>query len=360
MNPAVDIYADNPRLFLKALTRLYRRAVGFRLDLYRRGLLKTRTLPVRVISVGNLTVGGTGKTPAVMMTARACLNRGLRPVILSRGYRGRSGRITNIVSDGREVRLGPEMAGDEAFLLARQLTGVPVLTGRDRYSLGLRALSLFHPDLFILDDGFQHLALARRDNLLLLDAARPWGNGFLLPAGALREPRSEARRATAFLLTRCTGGEAGLLRELRRDFPHRPIFLSRHRPVRLCSLAGTEVQDPGVLSRRRLLAFCGLARPDFFRKTLLDLGAEVAGFISWPDHHWPGPEDLRLIEDRAVELDVRTVVTTAKDAVKLPGLWPEARSKIEVWVLEIEMEILDGPDEYAAWLVSEWADSVES
>ncbi len=338
----VDLYAPNPRAWLRLLSRLYGGLAVLRLALHRRGWLKSKPLPARVISVGNLTVGGTGKTPTVIMIAGSLFERGRRVAVLSRGYRGSSREPVNVVSDGREIFLGPSQAGDEAYLMAEALPGVPVLTGRDRWLAGRRAVDDFGAEVLVLDDGFQHLGLKRDVNLLLLDGRNPWGNGWMLPAGALREPRSEAARATAFLLTRAEGGAVEASAELARDFPGRPVFTGRHRPVRVVRSGDGREEAPGFLRGRRVVAFCGLARPDSFLRTLTELGAETALFIRRPDHHHPTSDDLRLIEGKARELGAE-VVTTAKDAVKLRG-------RLDFWVLEVEMEILTGADDFSAML----------
>ncbi|MEW5723957.1 MAG: tetraacyldisaccharide 4'-kinase [Thermodesulfobacteriota bacterium] len=355
MSRGLDLYTPHPPLWRRALARLYRRLVGGRLFLYERGLAKPRALPVRVVSVGNLTVGGTGKTPLVMTIARELSRRGLRPAVVSRGYRGRGRAAVNVVSDGARVLLGPAEAGDEPYLLARSLPGVPVLTGRDRYLAGLAAVEDFGAGTIVLDDGFQHIQLARNADLLLLDARRPWGNGFLLPAGPLREPPEQAARATAFVLTRAGGGESATEEELRARFPGRPVFTARRRPVRLTDLAGTTEMEPGWLRGRRVVAFCGLARPEAFLETLAGLGVRETLLIKWPDHYRPRDRDLRLIEAKVRELGADGAVTTAKDAVKLAGrsLGNGPARPFEAFVLEVEMEITGRADDFLRHVTGE-------
>ncbi|MDY6850992.1 MAG: tetraacyldisaccharide 4'-kinase [Thermodesulfobacteriota bacterium] len=347
-----SLYSPNPGLWRRIPAGIYGLAVRLRLWLDRKGFWGARTLPAWVISVGNLTVGGTGKTPAVILIARSMRDRGYRTAVLSRGYRSRSSERVNVVSDGENIILEPDQAGDEAYLMAGRLPGVPVLTGPGRWSVGRYALDRFKTQVFVLDDGFQHRHLARDVNLLLLDAAQPWGNGRLLPAGALREPRDQARRAGAFLLTRAEQLPSGLMEELERDFPGRPIFTARHKPTRLVRLADEKEETPGYLAGRRVLAFCGLARPRTFLKTLAGLGAEVVLFIQWPDHYQPKDRDLKMLETKAQELGLDEAVTTAKDAVKLAGraLGRETVKGLDVWVLEVEMEILDRADEFMGML----------
>ncbi|MBW2060377.1 MAG: tetraacyldisaccharide 4'-kinase [Deltaproteobacteria bacterium] len=335
----------------RLLTYVYGAGVGFRLELYRSGRLKSDRLPARVISVGNLVVGGTGKTPTVIFIARRLHSMGVRTAVLSRGYHGQARRSINVVSDGAEVFLSPRQAGDEAYLIAESLPGVVVLTGKDRLLLGQHAIDRFQTQALILDDAFQHLKLKRDVNLLLLDATQPWGNGWILPAGPLREPRSQASRTTAFLITRAEQEPQQLREELGKDFPGRPVFSARYRPVSLTRLLGGGQEDPGRMAGQRVLAFCGLARPHDFLNTLTGLGAEVAGFVDWPDHFQARRSDLLSLAAKARELGVTKAVTTTKDAVKLST---RELSKwglpLEIWVLGVELEVLDREDEFMAML----------
>lgn len=347
MNFSSALYEEHPGRFRRALASVYGAAVDRRLARYRDGRLAVGRLGAWVVSVGNLTVGGTGKTPAAIYIADCLQCQGRRVAVLSRGYKGRSRSPIGVVSDGERVRMAPAVSGDEANLMARALPGVPVLAGKDRLLLGRFAVERFKSQALVLDDGFQHLRVARDVNLLLLDAARPWGNGRLLPAGSLREPRAEAARATAFLLTRVGESTDGLEAELARDFPGRPVFRSRHRPVawKNPSQGGTRPADN--LEGRPVLAFCGLARPEHFLASLEGLGVNVAGFVAWPDHFQARPGHLRYLAAKARSLGVNTAVTTAKDAVKLSGLDLAATGFARnLWVLEIALEMLEREDEF--------------
>ena len=341
MSPGIDLYADRPGWGPRFLSRIYGRLVGSRFVFYRAGLLKRRRLPLWVISVGNLVVGGTGKTPATIAIGRMLTARGIKAAVLSRGYRGRNQSAVGIVSDGRDILMGPLEAGDEPYLMARSLPGVPVLVGRDRWASGWQARERFGVEAVILDDGFQHIALERNIDLLLLDAERPWGNGFLLPAGALREDISHADRATALILTRADRVSPDTVDGLKKRFPGKPIFLSRHKPSTLTTLDGETSRKPEYLSGRTVVAFCGLARPETFLNTLVGLGAEVGVFIRWPDHYRPKNKDLRLIQAKAAEIGATDVVTTAKDAVKFqPGSSWEQNS-FTTWVMDVELEMVN-------------------
>ena len=194
-------------VLLTLLSFVYALILQLRVLVYKAGLLRSFRLPCPVISVGNLTVGGTGKTPMTLYLARWFMDRGKRVVILSRGYGGSLEGTIRIVADGSTILLSPGDAGDEPYLLANSLPGVMVVIGSDRYQAGCLALERLNPDIFILDDGFQHLRLKRDLNLLLLDCEKPFGNGRTLPAGILREPVSAIERADLVIFTRCNGNE---------------------------------------------------------------------------------------------------------------------------------------------------------
>ncbi len=181
---------------------LYGVVLRLRAYFYARRILAAHRLAAPVVSVGNLSVGGTGKTPMAMYLARLFIERGKRVALLSRGYGGAGGDAVRVVSDGSRLLLSPAEAGDEPVLLARSVPGLIVVTGSDRYRAGLEAFERFQPDIFLLDDGYQHLRLKRDINILLLDAVRPFGNGWTLPAGLLREPLSAVRRADFIVWTR--------------------------------------------------------------------------------------------------------------------------------------------------------------
>lgn len=342
----LDLDRDQPAVWQRCLAGVYRAGIGSRLMAYRWGLLRPRKLPVRVICVGNLTVGGTGKTPTVMTVVKSLQARGIRPGVLSRGYGGKNRDKVSVVSDGERVLLGPDQAGDEPCLLAEALPGVPVLVGSSRYDTGSCAIERFGVQTLVMDDGYQHLKLDRQVNLLLLDGKKPWGNGCLLPAGRLREPMGQAARATAFILTQAESASGETLDQLKRLYPGRPIFLAGRRPSRLKEWGAGDSHSPDHLRDREVAAFCGLANPGSFHDTLTTLGARVRVFMRWPDHYRPREEDFRLIRQKARETGIRDWVTTAKDAVKLAGssLVP---GEIRIWVLEIEMEILNDLETFA-------------
>jgi len=299
-----------------------------------RGLKNQERLPHRVISVGNLTVGGTGKTPAVIAIAEEAMKRGFHPCILTRGYRGKA-EGPCFISKGEGPLLGVDEAGDEASLMAEKLKGVPVVKGKHRYEAGifaLRNLQSFASGepagagrphvLFILDDGFQHWRLSRDMDILLIDSTNPFGNKKLLPTGRLREPLKEMKRADIIVLTKVQKGaeglHAGLATEIRRYNPHAPIYSSEHLPVGLRSLSGKDF-PLDVLAGTSVYAFCGIGSPSSLRETLLKMGAEVRGFMAFMDHHAYDSRDLQKIVGNARGCNADWIVTTEKDIMRLRG-----------------------------------------
>ncbi|OPY04224.1 MAG: Tetraacyldisaccharide 4'-kinase [Syntrophaceae bacterium PtaB.Bin038] len=327
-------------IFFYLLSLPYGAAVRARNRLFDLGALPQRDVGCPVVSVGNLTAGGTGKTPMAIRTAGMLRDRGMRPAVLSRGYGGRSTAPVLVVSDGRQLLAGPDEAGDEPVLIARRLPGVPVLAGPKRAVTGRYAREHLGADVLVLDDGFQHRWIRRDLDIVLLDSRRPLGNGHLLPRGPLREPPASLERAGVVVLTRSGergdapgGALAGLL-------AGRPVLRARIRPTKLVAADGTEMPLPH-LAGRRVFAFAGIARPESFRRTLEGLGACLAGFRALPDHHRYTAEDVRQIGRALVESGAEILVTTEKDGVKLSGLAAFPRP---LFCLAIETEILEGAD----------------
>lgn len=326
------------RRWLLPLAWIYGRIVA---EKRRRWKQRTpQTLPAPAISVGNITVGGTGKTEAAALLCRLLLARGLRPAVLSRGYRRRSREASVVVSRGRGPEVTVEAAGDEPFLLARRLPQAAVVVGTDRRLTARRAVEELGCNVLILDDGFQRRDEIGRDlDLVLVDAADPFGGGHLLPAGNLREPAGALAEADLLLLTRADQHPASpVLAELRKWAPQVPVLTARHRAAGLTPLEGGTGRPLEALRGRRLLAVAGIARPEAFTSTLADAGLTVAGLIRFPDHHWYTDDDRLRIRRRARELDA-DVIATSKDAVRL-GWTGDA--VIRGWSLNVEMEILTG------------------
>jgi len=324
----------------------YRGLLGTRDWLYAHGVLKCRALGCPVISVGNLTVGGTGKTPAVELAVRTLMDLGHRPAVLSRGY-GRRSNGVQIVADAASIRLDPEEGGDEPFLLARRLPGVPVVVGGNRYEAGRRARERFDVTAIVIDDGLQHRTLAKDLEILMARARAPWGNGRLLPGGPLREPLSALARAGLIVVTgvRDAGDVAEVAEAARRHAPRTPVLAARHVPTE-CWEAGSMKDLPlEALRGRRLYAFAGIAAPDAFRRTLEEAGVEEAGFARFADHHWYSPEELRALDGKAAAGGATGLVTTEKDWVRLRRLPPVTRP---IYVVGVRLELLWGEAEWRA------------
>jgi tetraacyldisaccharide 4'-kinase len=303
---------DRALLFLLRILSLpYAVVLSLRAAGYRLGLLRSYRLPCPVISVGNLTLGGTGKTPMVAQLAAELIGRGWRVAVLTRGYGGAANGKLTVVSDGKKLLVPPEVSGDEPYLLAQKVPGLMVVIGADRYQAGLLALREFQPDLFILDDGFQHLRLRRDLNILLLDAGRPFANGYTLPAGFLREPVAAARRADLIVYTRC--GEPGEP----KLFPDKPSCWTSHRISGLIPLGGGERSGFELLKGARVSAFSGIASPASFFDLLEGEGVPLTATISFPDHTAYGEDEIAAICRLKVASRSRFLVTTEKDAVKL-------------------------------------------
>ncbi|MFN2386569.1 MAG: tetraacyldisaccharide 4'-kinase [Thermoanaerobaculia bacterium] len=317
------------------LSALYGSLLERRARLYATGRRASHRLAHPVVSVGNITMGGTGKTPFVEFLARRLRFEGRRPAVLSRGY-GRRSQGVVVVSRGDGPLVSPEEGGDEPVALARRLPGVLVVVGERRVEAG-RAAETLGADVLVLDDGYQHLSLQRDLDLLLLDARDPFGGGRFPPRGRLREPLSALSRASAFVFTRVERQppEREALARLREANPAAPVFTARLRPTGLCDEAGSPVDAPELL-RRRFIAVCGIARPEGFRASLKDLDLAPEEILTFPDHHRYGARDLARIRRTAEETGSSWIATTEKDAVKLAGriFLPLLSVRLGVEVLE--------------------------
>lgn len=317
--------------------------------LYRRGILHAEALPRPVISVGNLAVGGAGKTPHVQFLASWLAGLGARPAVLSRGY-GRKSRGVVWVSHGEGPLVPADVGGDEPVLLASLLPGVPVLAGEVRADAGRECLKRHDVDVFLLDDGFQHLRLSRDADLLLVDAGRGLGNRRTLPLGPLREPAGSARFADALIVTKCVDLAKGRETAAAIPFPPgRPRAFSRLSPRSLVDRGGRE--SPLPAGTVEVAAFCGLARNGQFSETLADAGFAVRKFLAYGDHHRYRQKDIEEIAAAASGLPV---VTTEKDLVRLPAALP-----FDVKALRVGVAFLDGWQELSRFLLERirWAGS---
>jgi tetraacyldisaccharide 4'-kinase len=308
-------------VILAPLSALYGKATSLRAGWYASGRLRASALPRPSISVGNLTFGGTGKTPFVEFLARRFRFEGWRPAILSRGY-GRRSRGVVVVGAGEGPLVSPEEGGDEPVALARATSGVLVVVGERRWEAARRAADL-GADLFLLDDGFQHLAVKRDVNLLLLDARDPFGGGRLPPAGRLREPLAAMRRADAIVFTRVDRGAPApdARATIARLAPDAPVFHARIRPTGLRDDRGAPIETES-LATRRLLAVCGVANPSEFAATLAELSVAAEERLDFRDHQRYREKQLARIRSAADRTGASLIVTTEKDAVKLSGRAP--------------------------------------
>jgi tetraacyldisaccharide 4'-kinase len=331
---------------LAAMAGSYRGLLGAREWLYERGVLHSRALDCPVVSIGNLTVGGTGKTPAVELAVRTLMELGHRPGVLSRGY-GRRGGGVQIVADAASIRLDAEEAGDEPFLLARRLPGVPVVVGPNRYEAGRVARARFGVTAIVLDDGFQHRTLRKDLEIVMARAGQPWGNGRLLPGGPLREPLEGLRRAHLVVVTGARRiDEASEVREtVARLAPAAPVLTALHVPTECFESSAMRFVALDALGGARLLAFAGIGSPAGFRRTLGEASATVVDFQEFADHHWYTRDDLARLERRAGEARADGFITTEKDWVRLRRLPPLKRP---VYVLSVRLMLTSGEPHWRA------------
>ncbi len=327
---------------LTGLSILYGIVCRMRIGLYRQRWIVPRKVSCCVISVGNLTVGGTGKTPLVIFLAEQYQRMGYAVAIVSLGYGGNGSEPVTLVSDGLCIPLGAADVGDEPYLMAQRLPNVPIMTAKSRYLGCQRLLSQFKLDVILLDDGFQHLSLHRDLNILLMDAANPFGNGALLPRGPLREPRSQMRRADLVILTRYEEGlplPVGL-----EDAP--PVLRCKFVPSELIHLTTGAVHPLSLLAQAPVFAFCGIGNPGAFRALLTRVGAEIIGMICFQDHHPYTPSDLQEILRRAGP--ALRIVTTEKDGVKMKPLLAGDEA---LFVLRIQVQFLEAREVWAPLLL---------
>lgn len=309
---------------------------------YKTGWLERKKAPCKVISVGNLTVGGTGKTPFTIFLARSLQRLGIKVVVVTRGYKSQSNEV--LISDERHICLSPLAAGDEGYLLAEHLPGIPVLKGKNRYQIIKFAWKHFRPEVAILDDAFQHYALKRDLDIVLLDAERPFGNGYLLPRGTLREPISALNRAQAVVLTKIKDeSRAGELKQyLTHHFPHLKIFTSKRKIETFLKLSPSPSTSQHPLATNRYFVFCGLAQPADFFHTCCELRLETVDFLPFPDHYIYRQKDIDLLLKKAKEKKADAFMTTEKDAVKLlPFIQAFCQAGFEVIYPRISMNVCE-------------------
>ncbi len=314
---------------LFAISKGYGLGVRLRTAAYDKGIFKTRHLPCVVVSIGNVTLGGSGKTPLTVYIAKTLQRLGYRVTVISRGYGGTAEKSGSIVSDGSQVLVSADVSGDEPFMMAQQLAGTPILVGADRYRSGMLAVRRFNPDVILLDDGFQHRRLARDLDLVLVDAQKPGGNGYLFPRGVLREPLTSVLRGHAAVLTRTQSDRKKLNNRLRSLLVSIPVFISQHRPKIVKSIpvapisegpAGNRApaRDLGFLKGKRVLAFSGIATNEDFFGVLRDAGCLLVHTMPFRDHHRYSRSDIGRIRQNVDTQQVNYVLTTEKDYYRMP------------------------------------------
>ena len=339
---------------LKTFSLLFGAIVSFRYFLYRVGLLRRWPLGIQVISIGNVTAGGTGKTPVTEIFARTLAAEGRKVAILSRGYRRKeapwiqrvfTGEITKplVVSDGRHVLLDAAIGGDEPYMLASNLPGVAVLVDRDRVKAGRYAVKKFGCDTLILDDGFQYQRLKHSIEVVLVDATNPFGNGNLLPRGILREPARHLKRADIIFLTKCRGDTSAVVADIRRYNQAAEIVECTHAPKVLKDVWSREEFPLDWLKGKTTCTLSGIASPKGFENSLRHLGAKVVWCERYADHHRYDPSEILYALNRTADMGADALVTTEKDAVRFPRL---ETAPVRCLYLRIAIEILKGGENF--------------
>jgi tetraacyldisaccharide 4'-kinase len=352
------------RILLKGLSWIFAVIVQVRLWLYHHRIVRPNTLGCQVISVGNLTVGGTGKTPVVEVFARNLQQQGRKVAILSRGYKSKelpflqkmTQRITTgkietpprVVSDGKRLLLDSHTAGDEPYMLASNLPDVAVVVDKDRVKAGKYAIKELGCDTLILDDGFQYLKLGHRLDIALVDRTNPFGGGHLLPRGLLREPMRNIKRAGFIFITKCAeGGDPELKEQLRRMNPHAEISECRHTAKFLKHVFGEKTYDLDALNGMKIAAVSGIAVPESFENALRSFGAEIVYTRRFTDHHRFTQQEVINTINRSIKHGAEAILTTEKDAVRFPFL---DRRDIPILFMRVEIEMLSGEEEFMDWI----------
>lgn len=353
--------ASVTRTSLLWLSKLFAGIVKLRRFLYNKRILRDYTLGIQVIAVGNLTVGGTGKTPVVEKFARALQDAGRKVAILSRGYRSKPPplrtRLLNrlllrsdttpprVVSDGKSLLLDSETAGDEPYMLASNLKDVVVLVDKDRVKAGRYAIEKFGCDTLLLDDGFQYWKLAgRRRDIVLIDRQQPFGNEFMLPRGTLREPAGHLSRADTIFITKSDGHTADLRRRITLLNPDAGIIECVHHPMYLEDLFTGERVGLEFFKGRRVASLSGIAQPESFEQSLVKLGAELVYSKRHADHHRFKQQEVLNAINRGKKRQAECIITTQKDAVRFPKI---DRRDLPIYFMRVEIRILSGAEDFA-------------
>ena len=336
---------------------LYEAGVRLKLFCYNAGIVPRTRLDCCVISIGNITVGGTGKTPTAQKVALMIQKLGYRVVILNRGYRSHWEEKIGVVSDGKKIYMTAYEAGDEAFLMAKQLPGIPVVIGKERAITGQFAVDKFKAEVIILDDGYQHWQLYRDLDVVLVDTLNMFGNGCILPRGTLREPLCNLSRAGLFLLTKCDQSSpisrATLCDTLHKYAPVAPIVESIHKPCDYIEIADWYKNDMSkalpleALRGKHVMVFSAIGNPSSFEQTMTAEGLNIVEAIRYPDHHDYGMVEMQYIMERAISRGVKALVTTGKDAVKIPTEFIYLHRDVPLYILDMEIQITSGEEAFA-------------
>ena len=351
------------RFLLKLLSRVYSLIMNVRLALYEHRIIRSHTLGCQIISIGNLTVGGTGKTPVVEVFARALQQNGRKVAILSRGYKKAktpfAERFKNwitfktpaqtpprVVSDGQRLLLDSVMGGDEPYMLATNLPEVCVLVDKDRVKSGRYAIQKLGCDTLVLDDGFQYLRLKHRMDIVLVDRTTPFDNGYVLPRGLLRESVKHLSRASFIFITKSTGdGSPELRARIRELNAHAEITECRHSPRYLQDVFTGARHPLEFLQGKKIAALSGIAAPRGFEETLERLGGELVYRKRFADHHRYRPQEILDVLNAARDRGADLVLTTEKDAVRLPLV---DRRDLPILYLRVQIELLSGAEDFDA------------
>jgi tetraacyldisaccharide 4'-kinase len=343
-----------------ACSRLFQVAIKTRRFLYNVRILRDSTLGVQVIAIGNLTVGGTGKTPVVEKFARELRDQGRNVAILSRGYRSKPTPVhqwllnklllrddttpPRVVSDGKSLLLDSDMAGDEPYMLASNLKDVVVLVDKDRVKSGRYAIEKFGCDTLLLDDGFQYWKLAgRRQDIVLVDRQQPFGNERLLPRGTLREPPSHLARANTIFITKSDGQTGDLRRRIAELNPSAGIIECIHHPLYLEDVFTGQRLDLDFLKGRKVASLSGIAQPESFEHSLVQLGADLVYARKFADHHRFTQLEVLKVINRSKSKQAAAVITTQKDAVRFPKI---DRRDLPVYFMRVEIKIVSGANDF--------------
>ena len=349
------------RVFLYGLSKVFLIVVKGRRWLYEARIIRDHPLGVQVITVGNLTVGGTGKTPVVEKFARVLTDQGRKVAVLSRGYRSKPPPLPQrlrdnllfrkettpprVVSDGKSLLLNSDDAGDEPYMLASNLKDVVVLTDKDRVKSGRYAIEQFGCDILLLDDGFQYWKLSgRRHDIVLVDAQQPFGNEHLLPRGTLREPPEHIQRANTIFITKSSGESNSLRARIRKYNPHAGIIECVHWPLFFEDVFNPEQRENiGWLKGKKVATLSGIAQPESFEQSLLQQGAELVYTKRFADHHRFVQQEVLNTINRAKKRRAEVIITTQKDAVRFPKI---DRRDLPIYFMRVEIKILSGAKDF--------------